>query len=66
MLGTQNTYKTRNNRGNTGFSRHIPNTGHSYGSIEDTTTVLKMTKKDNIWTVYKIITYKKLQTKTSN
>jgi hypothetical protein len=35
----------RINRGNTGFSRHILNTGHSYNSIEDTMTILKVAQK---------------------
>jgi hypothetical protein len=34
-----------NNRGNTGFSQHILDTGHSYGSMENTMTVLKTGNK---------------------
>jgi hypothetical protein len=41
----ENIQNIRNNKRNTGFSHHILNTGHSYGSIEDTMTILKTAKK---------------------
>jgi hypothetical protein len=35
----------RNNNGNLGYSNHVTNTGHAYGSITDTTKIIKMEKK---------------------
>jgi hypothetical protein len=36
----------QNNNGNSGYSNHILNTGHAYGSITDTMKVIE--KKENI------------------
>jgi hypothetical protein len=35
----------RNNNGNSGYSNHMLNTGHAYGSRADTIKVLKMERK---------------------
>jgi hypothetical protein len=35
----------RNNNSNSGYSRHILNTGHTYGSVIDTIKVLKTQRK---------------------
>jgi hypothetical protein len=35
----------RNNNGNSGYSNHVLNTGHTYGSATDTMKVLKIEKK---------------------
>jgi hypothetical protein len=36
----------RDNSSNSGYSNHILNTGHAYGSITDTTEVIKTEKKE--------------------
>jgi hypothetical protein len=35
----------RSNNGNTGYSNHILNTGHTYGTITDTIKIITMEKK---------------------
>jgi hypothetical protein len=35
----------RNNNGNSGYSKHILNTGHTCGSVIDTMSVLKTQRK---------------------
>jgi hypothetical protein len=35
----------RNNNGNSGYSKHILNMGHTYGSVSNTMKVLKMQRK---------------------
>jgi hypothetical protein len=35
----------RNNDGNSGYSNHIPNTGHTYGTITDTMDVIRTGRK---------------------
>jgi hypothetical protein len=35
----------RNNKGNSGYSNHILNTGHAYGSITDTKKGIRTEKK---------------------
>jgi hypothetical protein len=35
----------RNNNGNSGYSKHILNTGHTYGSVTDTMKALKTQSK---------------------
>jgi hypothetical protein len=51
---TGRTFKTRykehiqailNNRPDTGYSRHIKDAGHAYGSIDKTLTILRKAKK---------------------
>jgi hypothetical protein len=37
----------RNNNGNSGYSNHMLNTGHAFGSITDTMKVVKLKKKKN-------------------
>jgi hypothetical protein len=41
----EHTQAIRNNNGNSGYSNHILNAGHVYGSITDTTKVTKTEKK---------------------
>jgi hypothetical protein len=36
----------RNNNGNSGYSKHMLNTGHTYRSVIDTMKVLKMQRKE--------------------
>jgi hypothetical protein len=38
----------RNNNSNSGYSNHMLNTGHAYGSMANTMKVLKTKKKENI------------------
>jgi hypothetical protein len=35
----------RNNRPNTGYSRHILDTGHTYGNIDSTMTIIRKARK---------------------
>jgi hypothetical protein len=35
----------RNNNNNSGYSNHILNTGHAYGTINDTMNIIKTAKK---------------------
>jgi hypothetical protein len=35
----------RNNNSNSGYSNHILNTGHAYGSVTNTMKVIKIEKK---------------------
>jgi hypothetical protein len=37
----------RNNNGNSGYSKHILNTGHTYGSAIDTMKVLTQRKRES-------------------
>jgi hypothetical protein len=51
----------KNNNSKSGYSNHILNTGHSYGSITDTMEIMKIERKGkhlNTWEkyhIYKII-----------
>jgi hypothetical protein len=40
----------RNNRDNTGYSNHILNTGHTYGTLEDTMKVVNIKYKIKVRT----------------
>jgi hypothetical protein len=37
----------RNNNSNSGYSNHILNTGHKYGTIADTMDIIKHREKEN-------------------
>jgi hypothetical protein len=37
----------RSNNGNSGYSNHILNTGHTYKNITDTINVIKQRKREN-------------------
>jgi hypothetical protein len=41
----EHTHAIRSNNGNSGYSYHIPNTGHTYGIITDTMDVIKKENK---------------------
>lgn len=45
---TEHIQDIMDNRVRTGFSKHALNTGHKYGNINDTMTVVKVTKRGNI------------------
>jgi hypothetical protein len=48
----------RNNNSNSGYSSHILNTGHAYGSITDTIKVVKIQKRGkHLNTLEKYYTY---------
>jgi hypothetical protein len=38
----------RSNNSNSGYSKHIFNTGHAYGTITDTMDIVKTERKGNI------------------
>jgi hypothetical protein len=38
-------YNIKSNNSNTGYSRHILDTGHSYGTMENTMDVIRIGKK---------------------
>jgi hypothetical protein len=46
--GYKEDVRDTDNRDNTGYSEHVLNTGHSYGSIEDTMEIIKVTNKGPI------------------
>jgi hypothetical protein len=53
----------RNNRTKTGYSHHIPDTGHEYGNIENTLSILNVQKKGAFLnTLEKFHIYKEQQT----
>jgi DNA replication initiation complex subunit (GINS family) len=56
---TEHIQDVRNERGNTEFSSHSLNTGHTYGSIEDTASILKMTKKRTVYEQFKKLLHTK-------
>jgi hypothetical protein len=45
MFNTRYKEAIRNNHSNTGYSNHILNTGHKYGTIVDTVDVIRTGKK---------------------
>jgi hypothetical protein len=47
----------RNNRDNIGCDVHILNTGHSYGRIEDTMEIIKVTNKGHVTLVFKMLDF---------
>jgi hypothetical protein len=54
----EHTQAIRNNYGNSGYSSHILNTGHTYGSITDTMKVVKVEKGKHLNTLEKFHIYK--------
>jgi hypothetical protein len=56
----------RNNNGNSGYSNHILNIGHTYGTITDTRDVIRNGKKGRHLNTLKNITFIKLVKLTHN
>jgi hypothetical protein len=50
----------RNNNNNSGYSNHIPNTGHTYGTINDTMDIIRKGQKGKNLNTLKNTTFIKL------
>jgi hypothetical protein len=50
----------RSNYSNSGYSSHILNTGHKYGTITGTMDILRIHRKEKHWTLWKNTTRTRL------